>query len=223
MCCASLLLAGCAVNQKIAYRLDTLAPFYSRGTIPVNVEFRELTDIRATNQDNAVFLTKSKEYRSDSARLYINSEKHYVKEPVSRQVSRMAAEHLNASGLFRSVTFGDCAGCEYYISGNLYQFTGYQKISVGSMIASQFGLIGALAASGNTTPGVVTIIISDLGLYRKDGTLIKDMGTFKADYCEEFPVDAYGWCIYWNVNAKLASYNSTLVKTIESILSDVYL
>ena len=67
------------------------------------------------------------------------------------------------------------------------------------------------------------IDISDLKLYKKDGTLVKDFGDFYKEYKEEFKADASCWCSYWNANLMLKDFNTYLIEKIRTDMTGVEL
>jgi hypothetical protein len=132
-------------------------------------------------------------------------------------------DHFNKVGLFEAAYYGQSNNSNYYLTGNLNSFYGEQLFSTGAAVGAQFGLIGALATAGIKTPGRIVIEISDLKLFKNDGSLVKDFGNFYKEYDDEYKADAACWCIYANVNAMLKDFNAHLIEKIRSDMKSVIL
>jgi len=156
-------------------------------------------------------------------RMCINSEKHYNKEAVVSQMTRLMVKHINSAKLFTNASYNENIDSVYYLTGTLNSFYGEQEFSVGAVVGAQFGLIGALATANLTTAGKIVIEISDLKLFRKDSILVKDFGNFYKEYNGDFKVDAYCWCIYGNINEKLKDFNTKLIEKLRTDLLNVNL
>lgn len=215
------LLMGCSMTQKISYRTDNLAPVTAVTTFPILVDVQIFTDKRQTLKENEILFTQQRVSKVDGKSACLNSEKGYKKDSVSTQITRIMAEHFNKARLF---SFASCMQgnlSEYYLTGTLNSFYGMQGVSTAARVGAQFGLIGALATAGAKTKGKIIIDISDIKLYKKDGTLVKDFGDFYKEYNEDLPADAYCTCIYTNANAKLKDYTSHLIEKIRTDLAGV--
>ena len=146
---------------------------------------------------------------------------NYKKDSVSAQMTRIMVEHFNRAKLFILSFCNDSSVSGYYLTGSINYFYGEQGYSTAAAVGAQFGLIGALATKGAKTPGKIIIDISDIKLFKKDGTLVKDLGDFYKEYKEDLSADAYCWCIYNNINEKLKDYNTHLIEKIRTDLADV--
>jgi len=146
---------------------------------------------------------------------------NYKKDSVSAQMTRIMVEHFNRAKLFILSFCNDSSVSGYYLTCRINFFYGEQGFSKAAAVGAQFGLLGALATSGAKTPGKIIIDISDIKLFKKDGTLVKDFGDFYKEYKEDLNADAYCWCIYNNMNEKLKDYNTHLVEKIRNDLADV--
>ena len=214
---------GCTVSQKITYKTDDLSVSESSNTIPVMVEVRILEDNRANIEENAVLFDNPRQIKLDDEQTCINSEKHYNKEAVVNQITKIMVEHFNNAQLFKMSYYDQNPSSNYYLTGTLNSFYSEQKYSTGAAIGASFGLIGALATSGIKTPGDIIIDISDLKLYKKDGTLVKDFGNFYKEYNNDFKTDANCWCAYWNANEMLKDFNTHLIEKIRNDMADIEL
>ena len=112
---------------------------------------------------------------------------------------------------------------DYYLTGTLNSFYAEQEFSAGAAVGASFGLLGAIATAGIKTPGKIIIDISDLKLYKKDGTLVKDFGNFYKEYEGDFKADASCWCAYWNANLMLKDFNTYLIEKIRTDMTGVEL
>lgn len=218
-----LLLFSCVTNQKIVYQTDDLAAPASVEPIPVMVEVHNFQDNRLSFDENDVLFEHPRQIMLEEKAICVNSEKHYKKEPVVNQIPRMMADHFNKARLFKLAVYDQSPYCDYYLTGTLNSFFGEQDFSPEAFLGSQFGLIGAIATAGVKSPGKIIIDISDLKLYRKDGKLVKDFGSFYKEYNQEFKADGYCWCVYWNVNAMLKDFNTYLIEKIRADMEGVEL
>lgn len=203
-------LMSCAINQKITYPVSSTTASAQIETIPISVEIKTLVDNRANLKENEVLFTKSRNYKD----MCFNSEKHYKKETVVNQITQILVRHINQAKLFDHTSYNDTIGGDYYLTGTLTSFYGEQEYSVEAAVGAMFGLIGALATANATTPGRIVIEISDLQLFRKDGTLVKDFGRFYKEYKGEFSADSNCWCIYRNINTMLKDFNTQLIEKL---------
>jgi hypothetical protein len=214
-------MTSCTISQKIVYKTNDLAVTEPVKTIAAKVEVRILEDNRANIEENSVLFNNPRQIKSDKKTICINSEKHYAKDTVVTQITRLMVEHFNQARLFEKAYYNKNNESGYYLTGTLNSFYGEQKFSTGAAVGAQFGLIGALATSGIKTPGKITIDISDIKLFKKDGTLVKDFGSFYKEYDDEFKADAACWCIYWNMNEMLKDFNTQLVEKIRNDMDGV--
>jgi hypothetical protein len=212
-------LISCAINQKITYPVSNIATSQQVETIPISVEMKILVDNRANLKENEVLFTKLRNYKY----LCFNSERHYKKETVVSQITQLLLRHFNQAKLFTHTSYNDTIGGDYYLTGTLTSFYGEQGYSVEAAVGAMFGLIGALATANATTPGRIVIEISDLQLFRKDGTLVKDFGDFYKEYKGEFPADKDCWCIYRNMNTMLKDFNTQLIEKLRVDLLNINL
>jgi hypothetical protein len=218
-----LFLVGCAMTQRIGYKTDTLPYQPDLTPIPISVNVLFLTDNRAQNSENEVLFTQAHSAAVNHKSVCINSEKNYKKDSVAAQLTQMMVNHFNHARLFNYCTCNNESGCDYYLTGTLNTFYGEQEFSTAAAVGAQFGLIGALATAAVKTPGKIIFDISDIKLFKKDGTLVKDMGGFYKEYKEELPADAYCWCIFNNINQKLIEYNTYLTEKIRNDLAELKL
>ena len=220
---APLFFIGCTVSQKIAYKTDDLSVSETVGTIPAMVEVRILEDNRANVEENTVLFNNPRQIKLNGKKTCINSEKHYAKDPVVSQITKIMVDHFNKARLFEMSFYDKSPDSNYYLTGTLNSFYSEQEFSTGAAVGASFGLIGALATAGIKTPGEVILDISDLKLYKKDGTLIKDFGNFYKEYKNDFKADAACWCVYWNANDMLKDFNTHLIEKIRNDMADIAL
>jgi len=218
-----LFLIGCTISQTIVYETDDLQVSKTATLIPARVEVRIFEDNRANIEENAILFDNPRQIRLNGKETCINSEKHYRKDTLVNQLSKMMVEHFNKARLFSVSFYGENPYSDHYLTGTLNSFYAQQEFSTGAAIGASFGLIGALATAGIKTPGKVIIDISDLRLYKKDGTLVKDFGNIYKEYHQEFQSDASCWCVYWNANLMLKDFNTYLVEKIRADMAGVEL
>ncbi len=218
-----LLFVACTAKQNIIYKINDVDVPENAITIPAKVDIRILEDNRANIEENNVLFENPRQIRLNKKQKGINSEKHYKKDPVVNQITKIMVEHFNVARLFESSFYDESENSDYYLTGTLNSFYAEQDFSTGAAIGSSFGLIGALATAGVKTPGIIIIDISDLKLYKKDGTLIKDFGSFYKEYNNDFAADGYCWCAYWNANEMLKDFNANLIEKIRHDMAEIAL
>ncbi len=218
-----LFLIGCTISQKIVYKTDDLQTPQTVKPIPAKVEVRIFEDNRAQIEENAVLFNNPRQLKLNGKQTCINSEKHYKKDTVVNQLSKIMVDHFNKARLFSMSFYKESQYSDYYLTGTLNSFYAEQEFSTGAAVGASFGLVGALATAGIKTPGKIIIDISDLKLYKKDGTLVKDFGNFYKEYKEEFKADASCWCAYWNANLMLKDFNTYLIEKIRTDMTGVEL
>jgi len=214
----SLFLTSCVSSRYINYSVNNITVPKDAESILIDVNIKTLTDNRAMIEDNMVLFTNPRETTINKRRVCINSEKHYYHESVVNQITRLLVKHINSAKLFSNATFNENMDSVYYLTGALYCFYGEQEYSVGAAVGAQFGLIGALATANLTTAGKIVIEISDLKLFRHDGALDKEFGSFYEEYKGDFKVDASCWCIYGTINEKLKDFNTKLIEKLRTDL-----
>lgn len=218
---APLFLIGCTVSQKIGYKMNDLDTPQSAQTIPAIVEVRVFDDNRVNISENEVLFNNSRNIRLHGKQTCINSEKHYKKDTVANQLSRILTAHFNKARLFTQSVYGQDPNSDYYLTATLNSFYAEQEFSTASAVGASFGLVGAIATAGAKTPGKIIIDVSGVSLYRKDGTLIKDFGNFYKEYKDDFNADASCWCVYWNANEMLKDFNTHLIEKIRNDMAGV--
>lgn len=217
------LLLGCTVSQKITYPTNNLTTSPTIQTIPAMVEVRIFKDNRTNVVENDILFNNSRQVKLNGTQTCINSEKHYKKDTVVTQITKVLVEHFNKVRLFDMAFYNHSEHSNYYLTGKLNSFYSEQKFSMGAAMGAQFGLIGAIATAGIKTPGTIIIDISDLKLYEMNGTLIKDFGSFYKEYNDDFKADANCWCAYWNANLMLRDFNTMLIEKIRNDMQGVKL
>jgi hypothetical protein len=228
---ATIICTSCAPSRAVIYSVNSITPSDTIKTIPINVDVITFMDNRANIAENKVLFTNSRETIIDKKRVCINAEKYYNKAPVVNQMTQIFVKHVNKAQLFTHANYNENIDGNYYLTGTLNSFYGKQEFpteavanaaAIGGML---FGAIGggiaAVSAVDAKTPGKIIIDISDLQLYRKDGTLVKDLGNFYREYTGNFEADAKCWCIYGNMNSKLRDFNTQLIEKIREEIVDV--
>ena len=123
-----LFLIGCTISQKIVYETDDLAVSQSVKPIPANVEVRIFEDNRANIEENAVLFNNPRQLKLNGKQTCINSEKHYKKDTVVNQMSKIMVEHFNKAGLFSMSFFNESQYSDYYLTGTLNSFRQEQRL-----------------------------------------------------------------------------------------------
>ncbi len=220
---APLFLIGCTISQKIVYKTDDVQVPQTVKTIPAIVEVRIFEDNRANFEKNAILFDNPKQIKLNGKQTCINSEKHYRKDTVVNQLSKILVDHFNKARLFKMSYYNKSQHSDYYLTGTLNSFYAEQEFSTGAAVGASFGVLGALATTGIKTPGTIIIDISDLKLYKKNGVLVKDFGNFYKEYNDDFKADAYCWCAFWNASLMLKDFNTYLIEKIRTEMAGISL
>jgi hypothetical protein len=214
--------------------------------IPISVNFHILQDNRANIESNKILFTRRRVVEIDGKRFCINLEKHYHKDSVVTQISRLFVKHANKVKLFTQTSLNENIGNGYYLTGTLNSFYGEQEpatttntittadnsannnavvagVIAGGIVGGVVGglIVGVLATSKTCTPGRIVIEMSDLKLFENNGTLVKDFGSFFQEYKGYFRVKGNYSCIYENVNVMLKDFHAKLIEKIREELEGV--
>ncbi len=207
-----LFLASCKPSQKIVYNTDSIKQYHESSGVTISIQSFE--DIRSESEVNqAQLFAKDVISSVNKKTTCINAEKLY-KTPIGLQMSDIFAKHLDKKGFFSTVLLNQKERTDYYVTAKIRHFYGMQDYSSSKAVGANFGLIGALATAGIKTKGEIIIELSDICLYDKTDNLIAKVGDFRKEYTGEFPVDAYCYCIYQNINNKLIEFNEELGKML---------
>lgn len=213
-------LFGCAINQPIRYKTLDIPPSNSTQLKGITLSVELFADNRSSVSENRIVFIDGRETKIGEKRVCINSEEHYNKEPVAKQITMAVSEHLKQRGAFKDVLVDSKASADFQIQGAIRQFYGQQDFSYSAAIGSGFGLIGALVTMGATTPGVIKIELTDLKLVDKSGVQVKELKDINKSFEGELPADAYCWQIFWNANLKLKEAVDVLSEDVEKNISE---
>lgn len=218
-------LFGCSPGRKINYNTERLSAPSDTELIPAMVDIKILEDRRFDFEENRVLFEQPRLVTADGNRTCINSERHYVKkDSVVNQMTKLLVEHFNEARLFNLTSFNHSEHSDHYLTGTLNSFYFEQRHSYAQVLGTAlFGLLGALATTQHKTAGKIVIDISDIKLYRNDGTLVKDFGNFRKEARDEFKVSAGCWSAYRNADKMLREYNILLIEKIRSEMEGVEL
>ncbi|MCQ2124032.1 MAG: hypothetical protein MJZ25_07590 [Fibrobacter sp.] len=204
-------LTGCGPTRRIIYDDSEILPMDQ--TLPYSINIDIMDDRSNGDSLSTLPLRLDREDVFDDTRRCLNAENEYA-DIVIEKINSSLVSHFKRARLFEDVGLDD--DYEFSLKGKLSTFFGYQDFSWGTAIAANFGLIGALFSSGNTTPGVITIEIKNLRIVDKERKVVKKYGDFKRVYSEEYPIDAYCWYIFSHVNDALKKFNEELTEFISS-------
>jgi hypothetical protein len=225
---ALIVFTSCTPSRSIIYSVNSIISADTIKTIPINVDIRIFKDNRASIAENRILFTNSRGITIDGKKFCINAE-FYYKAPVANQITQIFVKHANKVQLFTNANYNESIDGDYYLTGTLNSFYGKQEfpaseVADAALIGALFGAVGGtIAASAIDTKshGTIIIDISDLQLFRKDGTLVRDFGSFHKEYTGIFETDANCGCIYGNLNSKLRDFNTQLIEKIRNELLDV--
>lgn len=220
-CVVVVFASGCAPRQSIKYSMDDVTGLN-------NSPFAQSTLVLKTFGDHRKPLeTDCKKFdvstvRKNEKLYYYNCDNHYKSDSIARDITKVVAEHINKSKLFREVVLEDIppSSAEYLLMGNITKFDGLKQFSVGSVVAAQFGLLGALVNLAIDSNYEATTVLDGLQLVRlKDNTVL-----WKGDVTGHIEgadmADAYGWTSYHKANQSLKEANSKLVISLAGVESE---
>lgn len=221
----ALCLIGCSAAQKITYSTERLAAKSSTALIPAMVDVRILEDRRRDFDENKVLFQDANQLSLNGVSMCVNSEFRYLeKDTVAHQITKVMVDHFNQARLFGLSSYNRSEHSDHYLTGTLNSFYFQQKYSPTPVMGVlMFGLLGALSVSQGETPGKIVIDISDIKLYRNDGTLVKDFGHFRKEAFGEFSFTGDCKSAYRNANKMLRDYNTLLIEKIRSEMEGVEL
>ena len=213
-CFCVLIMVSCTV-QKIAYNTDKLQAL-NMANINLSLSVQTFEDIRFQSEMNDThFAAKQWQIKMNGERSCINSEVLY-KTPVTEQMTAIFAKHLAKK--MPQISVYTNRKENYFLEAKVKHFYGIQKFSSAAAVGAQFGLLGALATAGVKTNGTIIIELTDIKIVDRQNNLIASIGNFRKEYEGEFPADANCFCIYRNVNQKLADFNEELIHLISQEL-----
>jgi hypothetical protein len=210
------LLSSCVINKPITYKTKDIQKNADQKLSEFILDVEVFSDKRKDSTSNQILFTNPKQCKIDGKQTCINSESHYKKSPATVQLTNMFVQHLKARTAFKNVYVNKKDTADFYISGNLTKLYGKQGFSTAAAVGAQFGLIGAVATAGAKTKGQIIFEITDLKIYNRKNEIIKNIGTYRKVYEDDFHADAYCWCIYDNINLKLKEYFTELITEVES-------
>ena len=213
-----LISSGCAVNQKLTYKMDDIQPERASKLGAYVLDIQKFRDVRESIDDNRILFSQPKQTKIDGVSSCINSEEHYEKGTVAIQIAMTISDHLKKKGFFKSVTFDKKEAADFYLTGTIRRVFSRQEFSTSAAVGAQFGLIGALVTMNAKTPGLIEIEFSDLEIFDKNGTSVGTINPLKESFSEALPADAYCWSAYRNVNAKLRTVVDQLSDRIRDTL-----
>ena len=208
--------AGCVTARTVTYDTTTVRPERAP-RIEVALQIGPLRDARRRHRPSAVLFHGEREAEIDGQNACINAEANYA-DGVAGQVTRTVAAHLRQRGVLAKVSAGDSGRASYRLTGEITALYGAQEPSTAAAVGAAFGLIGALATAGVTTPGRVRIAFQNLQIEDASGVVVARPDDVVLDYSGKLPADAYCWSIYENVNAKLREAVAMLASNVERSL-----
>jgi phenylpyruvate tautomerase PptA (4-oxalocrotonate tautomerase family) len=228
-------LIGCALNQPIRYKISDITPSTVTQLKDVTLSVELFTDNRRSVSENEIVFLDGRDTNisgkivSDEGqskwipgkRVCINSEKHYKKEPVAKQITEAIVAHLKQRGAFKHVLVNSEAPTDFQLQGAIRQFYGQQDYSYWKAGAEQLWQAGAIATMRMKSQGIIKIEFTDLKLVDKNGTLVRTLKDVSKTFEGQFLIDAYCWRIYEHTNLKLKEVVDALADDIEKNLSDI--
>lgn len=204
---------SCVINKPIKYATDNIAQSSNYNLKSLNFTIVDFEDKRKEVKENLILFEKTRNCRVNKQHICINSEFHYHKEPVNKQITNQLIEHLRQRKTFKSVTLNNKDSADYYMTGNLRCFFSIEEYSDQAVAAAI--ILGPLASIGFKTGGIVAIELTDLKIFDKNNKLIKQIDSFRRDYEFEANADIDCWSVFNNANLKLKDYFDDFIINIE--------
>lgn len=152
----------------------------------------------------------------DGRTWFYNSDNHYKGHVVAPWVTKMIAEHINASTLFRKAKLYDGRAPQegFLLEGKIKRFEAFKERSMGAETAKYFGLVGAsLTILGMRADYEAVTILTDVTLTdaRNNKLLLRENFEGKVEGAEI--ADLHGWTVYHRADQSLkVAVNNLLQK-----------
>lgn len=211
--------SACAPRQTIKYPLDDVSAIPNSQFAKSVLAIKPFVDKRNPLQTDCPRFDVSTVVKNDT-RYYYNCDNHYKTESVAREVANAVAEHIKYSKLFDNAIVTDVPtpAADYLLTGRMAKFDGLKEFSVGSIVAAQFGLIGALVNLAMIDSKYeATTAFEGLEIVRLKDNVVVWRGDITGHIDGADTADPYGWSAYWKADLSLKDATSKLVSNLAQL------
>jgi len=210
--------SACMPRQSIKYPTDDITTSPNSSFSNAVLAVKPFADIRKPLRSDCPSMEVSK-IEKDEKTYYYNCDNHYKSDSVTKEISKAVTDHINHTHLFEQAILSDVSppNADYLLTGQVSKFDGLKEHKLGAVVASSFGLFGALINLAMDSNYEATTTLDGLQLIRlKDNSVIWS-GNVTGHVEGEDTVDAYGWSAYWKANLSLKAATANLVKNLANL------
>ncbi len=222
----TILFSSCA-TRKVHYSLTDVPDLSRHYFSNHNLTVKEFKDLREPDSTRFNFLSKGIIYQADAItkggrKWYVNSNKYYQSHSVTSSVTKMIANQIKASHLFRSVALYDNAEPtkEFVLEGEIEKFDAYKESSAATKIGMNFGAVGALATLGVKTRYEAITVLTHIKLVDTQRNEIVWQGTVEGKMEGQDYADPYGWAVYDKASQSLKVAVNNLLRELAKLHLD---
>lgn len=212
------LTSACMPRQAIKYPMDDITTSTNSPFAKAVLAVKPFEDHRKPLRTDCPSMEVSKIEKEEKT-FYFNCDNHYKSDLIAQEITKKVTDHLNKSQLFEKVILVDVppSDADYFLTGHISKFEGLKEYKLSAVIASSFGLIGALLNLANDSNFEATTTFDNLQLIRTKDKVVIWRGDITGHIEGADTVDPYGWSSYLKANFSLKEANAKLVSQLSSI------
>jgi hypothetical protein len=210
--------SACTHRQVVKYSMDDIPSLTNSPFAKAVVAVKPFKDDRKPLLIDCPSMEVSKIEKGEKT-YYYNCDNRYKTDSLAKEISNKLVDHINRAHVFEKAILADVPSSEadYLLTGQLSKFDGLKEYKLGAVVASSFGLLGALVNLANDSDFEATTIFDNVQLIRtKDGAVIWN-GNITGHIEGADTVDPYGWSAYWKANLSLKEANAKLITEFVNI------
>lgn len=207
--------SACMPRQAIKYSMADISTSSNSPFAQSILAVKPFEDLRKPLRTDCPRTEVSK-IEKDGRTFYYNCDNHYKSDSITQEITKTITEHIVTSRLFEHVilTDGRPPDADYLLTGRVSKFDGLKEYKLSAVVASSFGLFGALVNLGNDSNYEATTELNGIQLLRlKDNTVIWS-GDITGHIEGADTVDPYGWSSYGKANLSLKEAAVKLVNNL---------
>lgn len=212
------LTSACMPRQAIKYPMDDITTSTNSPFAKAVLAVKPFEDHRKPLRTDCPSTKVSKIEKGEKT-FYFNCDNHYKSDSIAQDITKIITEHLNKSQIFEKAILADVppSDADYLLTGQISKFEGLKEYKLSAVVASSFGLIGALVNLANDSNFEGTTTFDNLELIRTKDNIVIWHGDITGHIEGADTVDSYGWSSYWKANFSLKEANAKLVSQLNSI------
>jgi len=210
--------SGCMPRQAIKYSMDDIPTSTNSPFAKTTVTVKPFKDDRKPLRTDCPSMEVSKIEKGEQT-FYYNCDNHYKSDSVAKEITNKLTDHINQARIFEKAILADVPSPEadYLLTGQITKFDGLKEYKLSAVVASSFGIFGALVNLANDSSFEATATFNNVQLIRtKDGAVIWN-GNITGHIEGADTVDSYGWASYRKANLALKEANTKLVAELLNI------